>query len=36
MSKRNIQALGRVSFSAKIDFTSEGGVKIGEIEKIMI
>jgi len=30
----NIQALGKVNFSAKIDFSSEGGLKIGEIQHI--
>ena len=34
VSKRNIQALGRVNFSAKIDFSADGGLKIGEIEHV--
>ena len=34
VSKRNIEALGKVSFSAKIDFSADGGLKIGEIEHI--
>ena len=34
MSKRNIEALGKVNFSAKIDFCADGGLKIGEIENI--
>ena len=34
MSKRNIEALGKVNFSAKIDFSVEGGLKIAEIERI--
>ena len=34
MSKRNIEALGKVNFSAKIDFSVEGGLKIAEIEHI--
>ena len=34
VSKRNIEALGKVSFSAKIDFSANGGLKIGEIEHI--
>ena len=34
MSKRNIEALGQVNFSAKIDFSVEGGLKIAEIEHI--
>jgi len=34
VSKRNIEALGKVNFSAKIDFSAEGGLKIGEIEHI--
>ena len=34
VSKRNIEALGKVNFSAKIDFSVDGGLKIGEIENI--
>ena len=34
VSKPNIEALGKVSFSAKIDFSVDGGLKIGEIENI--
>ena len=34
VSKRNIEALGKVNFSAKIDFSVEGGLKIAEIEHI--
>lgn len=34
VSKRNIEALGKVNFSAKIDFSVDGGLKIGEIEHI--
>ena len=34
VSKRNIEALGKVNFSAKIDFCADGGLKIGEIENI--
>ena len=34
VSKRNIGALGKVNFSAKIDFSADGGLKIGEIEHI--
>ena len=34
MSRRNIEALGKVNFSAKIDFSIDGGLKIGEIEHI--
>ena len=34
VSKRNIEALGKVNFSAKIDFSADGGLKIGEIEHI--
>ena len=32
--KRNIEALGKVEFSARIDFSSEGGLQIVEIENI--
>ena len=34
VSKRNIQALGKVNFSAKIDFSADGGLKINEIEQV--
>ena len=34
VSKRNIEALGKVKFSAKIDFSVDGGVRIAEIENI--
>lgn len=34
VSKRNIEALGKVNFSAKIDFSVEGGLRIAEIEHI--
>ena len=34
VSKRNIEALGKVSFSAKIDFSASGGLKIGEIQHV--
>ena len=34
VSKRNIEALGKVNFSAKIDFSVDGGLKIAEIEHI--
>jgi hypothetical protein len=34
VSKRNIEALGKVQFSAKIDFSVESGLKIAEIEHI--
>ena len=34
MSKRNIEALGKVSFSAKVDFSIGGGLKIAEIERV--
>ena len=34
VSKRNIEALGKVNFSAKIDFCADGGLKIGETENI--
>ncbi len=33
VSKRNIEALGKVNFSAKVDFSAEGGLKIAEIEQ---
>jgi len=34
VSKRNIEALGKVSFSARIDFSADGGLRIAEIENI--
>lgn len=34
VSKRNIEALGKVNFSAKVDFSVDGGLKVGEIEHI--
>jgi len=34
VSKRNIEALGRVNFSARIDFSLEGGLRIAEIESV--
>ena len=34
VSKRNIEALGKVNFSAKVDFSVDGGLKIAEIETI--
>ena len=34
VSKRNIEALGRVNFSARIDFSVEGGLRIAEIENV--
>ena len=34
VSKRNIEALGKVNFSARIDFSADGGLRIGEIEHI--
>jgi hypothetical protein len=34
VSKRNIEALGRVRFSSKIDPSADGGLKIAEIEHI--
>ena len=34
VSKRNIEALGKVNFSAKVDFSVDGGLKIGEIDHI--
>ena len=34
VSKRNIEALGKVNFSAKIDFSADGGLKIGEIQHV--
>ena len=33
-SKRNIEALGKVQFSARMDFSADGGLRIGEIEDI--
>ena len=34
VSKRNIEALGRGKFSARIDFSADGGLRIAEIENI--
>ena len=34
VSKRNIEALGKVEFSARIDFSAGGGLRIAEIENI--
>ena len=34
VSKRNIEALGKVQFSARIDFSADGGLRIAEIENI--
>ena len=34
ISKRNIEALGKVQFSARIDFSADGGLRIGEIKDI--
>ena len=34
VSKRNIEALGRVNFSARIDFSADGGLRIAEIENV--
>ena len=34
VSKRNIEALGRANFSARIDFSVEGGLQIAEIESV--
>ena len=34
VSKRNIEALGQVNFSARIDFSIEGGLRIAEIENV--
>ena len=33
-ARRNIQGLGRVNFLAEINFSADGGLKIGEIEHI--
>ena len=35
VSKRNIEALGKVEFSARIDFSADGGLRIAEIEDIV-
>jgi len=32
VSKRNIKALGKVQFSARIDFSADGGLRIAEID----
>ena len=34
VSRRNIEALGKVEFSARIDFSADGGLRIVEIEHI--
>ena len=34
VSKRNIEALGKVQFSTRIDFSADGGLRIGEIQDI--
>lgn len=34
ISKRNIDALGKVQLSARIDFSADGGLRIAEIENI--
>jgi hypothetical protein len=34
VSKRNIEALGKVEFSARIDFSVDNGLRIAEIEDI--
>jgi len=34
VSKRNIEALGKVEFSARIDFSAAGGLQVAEIENI--
>ena len=34
VSKRNIEALGKVEFSARIDFSADGGLRIAGIEHI--
>ena len=34
VSKRNIEALGKATFFAKIDFSASGGLKIGEIQHV--
>ena len=34
ISRRNIDALGKVQFSARIDFSADGGLRIAEIENI--
>tara|TARA_B110000459_G_scaffold203762_1_gene261640 strand:- start:3524 stop:4000 length:477 start_codon:yes stop_codon:yes gene_type:complete len=35
VSKRNIEALGKVQFSAQINFSADGGLRIGEIQDII-
>ena len=35
VSKRNIEALGKVEFSARINFSADGGLRIAEIEDIV-
>ncbi len=34
VSKRNIEALGKVEFSARINFSADGGLRIAEVENI--
>ena len=34
VSKRNIEALRKVEFSTRIDFSADGGLRIAEIENI--
>lgn len=34
VSKRNIEALGKVQFSARVDFSADGELRIAEIENI--
>ena len=34
VSKRNIEALGKVEFSAQINFSADGGLRIAEVENI--
>ena len=34
VSKRNIEALGKVEFSARINFSADGGLRIEEVESI--
>lgn len=34
VSKRNVEALGKVQFSARIDFSADGGLSIAEIDHI--
>jgi hypothetical protein len=34
VSKRNIEALGKVEFSTRINFSADGGLRIEEVESI--